>query len=697
MLEGSVPASRSLPFSERRAGRGRHFSPGETLSPLPPAGSPPVHQYRPEIDGLRALAIVPVVLFHAKVKGVSGGFVGVDIFFVISGYLISSIILADLAAGKFSLARFYERRFRRIFPALFAVALFCIVGAGILFTPAQYDSFGKSLVAMTAFVSNVYFRRIAGNEGYFAGLVENEPLLHTWSLSVEEQFYIFLPMSLLLVSFFRPRLIPALIVAVLVLSFGVSIWAVAVRPPGAFYYLPSRAWELLLGALLATRVLRPLSNRVIRELAGFAGLALIAYSVAFFSKATPFPGLAAAAPCMGAWLLIYSTDGGNSTAKSLLRAWPLVWIGLISYSLYIWHWPLMVFTRVFTLADPSAVQAAALVATSVVVAAASYRWIETPFRRGKSLLTRRQVLWSGALTSAAFSGLGLLIVVTDGFPQRFDPATRAFIESNTARKSDNGYDITADCLNFQKDPRSIEDISTCPIGGTKPVKVQFWGDSHVAQLYFLIQKLQKEGAFGDREVFFTMSAGCPPATSFNNALPKYHCDSFSAVAKARALQPDVDAVFIGFSSWWTVGNGKVCRFENGRCVRSLSESEARQTYLDELRDTIRTLRASGKKVIVALPFPNYDRDIPDLLIHNRLWSGWGSTLQPRNETVPEFAERMRQVASAEGAVVFDPAQSLCRASGCIFERDGVSLYHDSNHLASSQLGVVEDALKDAFR
>jgi peptidoglycan/LPS O-acetylase OafA/YrhL len=350
-------------------------------------------RHRADIDGLRAIAVVPVVLFHAGVSRVSGGFVGVDIFFVISGYLITSLILGEMAEGRFSLASFYERRIRRIFPALFAVLAVCVVVAALLFLPRELKSFDRSLLATTFFVSNIYFY---SGLGYFAAPPDTLPLLHTWSLAIEEQFYIVFPLLLSLVIAFGRRVWIGLIAALFLLSLAASIWVTRLNPDAAFYLAPMRVWELMLGALLAARLLPRIGSQAVREMLALAGIALIGYAVFAFSPATPFPGSAALIPCLGAALVIYAgEDDGTTLAGKVLSLWPLAFVGLISYSLYLWHWPLLVFARYWTIVPLTVWQSAAIVTTSFILAAFSWRYIEQPFLRKRPAIPRRILLLGG--------------------------------------------------------------------------------------------------------------------------------------------------------------------------------------------------------------------------------------------------------------------------------------------------------------
>jgi peptidoglycan/LPS O-acetylase OafA/YrhL len=327
------------------------------------AGGP---RYRPDIDGLRAVAIVPVVLHHADVPGFGGGYVGVDVFFVISGYLITRLLLAEAEDGGISIMRFYARRVRRIAPAL-------LIG-GLAVLPAE-DLLreAKNAVATLAFASNI---RFAGLTGYFDDAATEQLLLHTWSLAVEEQYYLVFPLLLAAAIRARAALRP-LLWAVTMLSFAGAVRWVAIDPTFAFYMLPARAWELLGGALLASGAVPAVYARRAREAASVLGFVLIAASVFFYAPQTNFPGVAALPPVLGAMLLIHAGDG-TATGRLLSRPLP-VGIGLISYSLYLWHWPILVLREQFIVA-PGAAGVAAAIALSVALAWASWRWVERPFR-----------------------------------------------------------------------------------------------------------------------------------------------------------------------------------------------------------------------------------------------------------------------------------------------------------------------------
>ncbi|WP_298012503.1 acyltransferase family protein [uncultured Castellaniella sp.] len=373
-------------------------------------------KYRPEVDGLRAVAVLAVMLFHAKIPGFPGGFVGVDVFFVISGYLITGILLRELDSDSFSIVAFYERRVRRILPALFLVLLACIPLGWFLMSPYDFQRLGQGMMAVIAFVSNILFWRTTD---YFADTADN-PLLHTWSLGVEEQFYIFFPLFLWCVwRYARGWLAWAMVLAAAV-SLAISAWWVQsgwVVP--AFYLIPTRAFELLLGALLAGAALRgrlPDPGEKISGALAWAGLGAIVWAVAMFSKDTPFPGWHALAPAAGA-ALVLAFVRADSVLGRLLSWRAMVGVGLISYSAYLWHQPVFAFSHLAGW-KPGLAASLGLIAASLLLAWLSWRYVEHPFRN-RARMSRRAVFGWAGVVSAGLLGCGAWLVATGGVASRY--------------------------------------------------------------------------------------------------------------------------------------------------------------------------------------------------------------------------------------------------------------------------------------
>jgi peptidoglycan/LPS O-acetylase OafA/YrhL len=363
---------------------------------------------------LRALAVLPVIFFHGGFDLFSGGFVGVDIFFVISGYLITSIIFTEIRSGTFSLLNFYERRARRILPALFLVVAACIPFAWLWLTPSHMREFTDSVRYLAVFVSNIYFYTVSG---YFGPRAELEPLLHTWSLSVEEQYYVLYPLLVLMLWKYAPRAIPFVLLGLAVGSLAYANYEVVQNPFAAFFLLPSRLWELMLGSLLAYLVVQGTLKVKSRQATSLLGLCLILYAVFAFSNNTSTPSVYTLIPTVGAALIILCATP-ETHVGALLGSKPFVGMGLISYSAYLWHQPIFAFARHESLADPSPPVMLALILLSLGLAWFSWRFVEQPFRRREWIKQKRVFAISGLL-SAVFLTFGILGKTTEGYAFRF--------------------------------------------------------------------------------------------------------------------------------------------------------------------------------------------------------------------------------------------------------------------------------------
>ena len=597
--------------------------------------------YRPDIDGLRALAVVPVVLFHAGLVGFSGGYVGVDVFFVISGYLITRLIHDEMSAGRFSVARFYERRIRRIFPALFAVLAASTVAAAFWFMPIDFDAFSDSLAGAALSVSNFVFWREAG---YFAGPSDLKPLLHTWSLGVEEQFYVVFPLVLLALHRYARRFLPAVLAAVVVASFALSVWGTRHHTGAAFYLLPFRAWELGLGALLAVGVVPALKRRVAAELLAMAGLLLILVPVFTYTPETRFPGWAALPPTLGAALLIYAAPQAASIG-GMLRLRPLVFIGLLSYSLYLWHWPLIVFTRYRMPADLDFATSCTLVSASVVAAYASWRWIEQPFRRARAPGHRRAVFAAGGAAVAATVAVASVGSLTAGLPQRLSPEAQRYAAMLDKHKYFGIYDRGTCFLDYDQSAEDY-DPATC-LAADRPGGILIYGDSFAAHLFPGLRALDPADA-----VRQYTATSCRPIRTANE-----RCNAFYERFLTDIL-PRAQASTIVLSAFWAP------------YFNRLGPAEFRA----RVSATVAAIQATGKRVLLFGQTPTYPRPVPYTLA---LAGSAMNRLPARDARLTNTL--LREIADELGATFLDPYQVACDEFSCIAAEGGAPFHWDTGH------------------
>ena len=664
----------------------------------------PALTYRPEIDGLRALAVIPVVFYHAGLALFHGGFVGVDVFFVISGFLITSIIWHDVVNGRFSYAKFYDRRIRRILPAIFVMAVVCIIIGTIILIPVEFGQFGRSLIAMSLFVSNLFFRENVGVAGYFDNAVDPPLVIHTWSLSIEEQFYILFPTLMLLLHRFARRHVTGAIVVAIAVSFACSATLVHARPSDAFYLITSRAWELLIGSLLAVRSFpllasTPLASktsaaRTLREVVAAAGVVLILLAVFCFTDATPFPGPNALLPCVGAWLIIYAGGQGPSVVSRGLSLAPIVFIGRISYSLYLWHWPVIAATKYLSMGQLSFVKTVAALAISLVAAVLSYRYVETPLRYAWPKMPRRSLFLGAGTATACMVLAGVAISVSGGFPGRFDKSTIALVDANLAIAKDNTGEPL--CDNYRRKVSGVADLLTCPIGAGAKKNIFVWGDSHAEELRPVMETLHREGALDGRGAIFAIAPACVPSLTMDRPDRQLHCATIAKYSWERANADDIDTVVIFYTGWRTSKDGDLCRVDGQDCI-PLTKQDALSTLASEFADHIRALKAKKKRVVIGLSDPTYSMPLPQYEILKATVPRL-TMLKPLSRS--DFAEtrdRLARVAKEDGALVFDARKSLCTGETCVYEQGGVSIYVDDNHVARSKIGLFHDNLRDVLK
>ena len=611
--------------------------------------------YRPDIDGLRAVAVLLVLAFHLQINRVGGGYVGVDVFFVISGFLISTVILQHLDQSRFSLAGFYERRIRRIVPALIVLLFATIWPAYKFLLPSEMVDYAKSFIAATFSFSNFFF---LSQSGYFDAPASAKPLLHTWSLAVEEQFYIFLPLFLMAIRRLTPRLQRGLVAVVAAASLIVSIFGAYHNHDAAFYLPHTRAWELLLGTLLAMNFFPELSSAIWRNILSLLGLIAIVGAGLFYKPATIFPGAAALLPCLGAALIIHAGRAGTSIVGRVLSFRPVVFVGLISYSLYLWHWPLIVFQSsdgLLLQGHSPRVTKTVLIAASLVLATLSWKFVEQPFRRGRLSLSRATI-FSAASVAALLSLLsGSVILANHGFPNRY-PAeavqVATFLE-NTDAKTRVPY-RTGTC--FITSGQTFRDFnsSVCLQADKHRRNMLLMGDSHAAQLWFGLSQ-----TYSDVNLMQATASGCKPTLDQSQSIEARCSGLIDFMYSTFLPNHHVDALVL--AAHWDAGD------------------------LARLRQTLEWTRSRGIEVILFGPIVQYDSPLPQLLAlsikaqHPALPAEHRIAYYQNVDT--EMIELARSIPGVRYVSYF---QMLCPKDSCIeYANPGVPLQYDGAHLTSN--------------
>jgi peptidoglycan/LPS O-acetylase OafA/YrhL len=619
-----------------------------------------LQEFRPDIQGLRAVAIVPVVAYHAFGGLVPGGFVGVDVFFVISGFLITRILVREIEAGSFSVAAFYARRVRRLFPALFAMLAATLVAGLALLPPEPLAALGTSTAWTAIFAANFHQERTLG---YFAEAAELQPLLHTWSLGVEEQFYITFPLFLAAVHRFFPRRLRLAVWMGVLGSLAWSVRLVMVDPDGAFYLPQSRAFELGIGALLALGAVPTLARASarVRDALSLTGIGMIVAAFVAIDARTPYPGLAALLPCLGTALVIHAGDGRETAAARLLRLAPLQYVGAVSYSLYLWHWPVLVFTRYVVLDELDAAGLAAALAIAFGLASLSYHWIERPVLGWRAGSMR--VFAGGVALVLAVGLVGLAVARSDGLPQRFDA------RSLDAFAAAGDFSRARDACHFDGSPANY--ARSCVFGAPgAPATVAVWADSFGAELSVALgERLTREG----RAVRQLTASSCPPALGYNRWNRPLCARHNRAMLDALVADPAIETVVL-FADYGGYGDD-------------------RPRVIAGLREAALALHAAGKRIVLVYPLPTPRFDVPKAsgLI---AWRGgdpqaWGARAPDPAALATERS--LDALARAVDGEAVRPAVALCANGFCrTTGPDGAALYFDDRHLSLSGARLVLD-------
>jgi len=664
--------------------------------------------YRRDIDGLRAVAVLAVVFYHAGL-GFPGGFVGVDVFFVISGFLITSIIIKEMKNGTFCMVNFWERRVRRILPTSIVTLMVVFIAGWFLLLPSAFLDLSKSVISQVLFVSNIYFWRTTN---YFSPTSEQKPLLNTWSLAVEEQFYFFFPLAVMAVWWawtrwqknkpdrilgttnhtnlhekVEPAIPPIdtaplatspigeqrdwalfwLFAAVALLSFGLSIWGVKAQPYATFFLLPSRAWELLCGAMLAVLPARSwsASHWIRQAMAGF-GVVGVLVPVFFYSHSTAFPGIAALPPCLGAVLLIWANENPlqPTWAGRLLSLKLLVFVGLISYSLYLWHWPIFAFFRYWELVPYSSGFRFALVGAGFVVAVASYYFVEQPFRRKVVFQSRRGIFLAALCGSCVLLIAGLGVLSLGGAPTRFAEEVlatdRAAVDIGFAESHK-----PADIIN--------DNIGKIGVAGGEGVDVLVWGDSHAMAIVPAVGKGINALGLSGRVITHSETA---PIQNFSR-ISQYGLENDSMDWANAALDyiklKDVSAVILMAN--WEQHIGKPKGGEIG-------------DFDIQLMETVETISKVGAIPILILEMPRYAAPVPRILAHQVTFNSVANDFweKSKNHSYPlTDRKNLLEALREKGALVIDPKPNFSNEGSTSYPgiKNGIILFRDAGHLTPS--------------
>lgn len=655
--------------------------------------------YRREVDGLRALAVLPVIFFHAGYQAFSGGFVGVDIFFVISGYLITSIILAEKQAGTFSLLNFYERRARRILPALFFVMLVCLPFAWFWLAPKDLTEFSKSLKNVPIFISNILFYK---ETGYFDTAAELKPLLHTWSLAVEEQYYLFFPALLTAIWILEKKFIISLLAVIFLTSLFYAHHLITIKPSAAFYLLPSRLWEILIGALIAFYMVNKDLQKfkpVTEQSASIIGLVLILYSIFFFNAETPFPSFYTLFPTIGAALIIIFANNKNFVGQLLGTSF-LVGIGLISYSTYLWHQPLLVFARHRNIGELSSYLILILTLLSFIFAYFTWKYVEQPFRN-RLQFTSKSILLFAISCSVFFISIGFIGKAYKGFPERFKniPASILLsLEPNNLR---------VDCNNEPKDGAlDSHDVDFCAIGNTleKP-SIAVFGDSHSMALLPAFNAAGKD--LGLSLVHIGLG-GCPPLMNVDIINGNYRFGVCSNLAKRGyeyVVKNGIKKVFL-VARWSLYTDGKYdgskMYFMGLSPTYAKSKEISRELFTKSLNETVKAYQAVGVDLYLVAQVPLQKIDSNKLYGQMYSFAGVDKQAMVNQLSISKIEHKSLQMFTRTifsdyvmnnqfNLIVLDDI--FCNESVCLIGQADKSFYSDEGHLSNFGALMATDRIK----
>jgi peptidoglycan/LPS O-acetylase OafA/YrhL len=631
---------------------------------------------------MRAVAVTAVVLYHAAVPGFNGGYVGVDVFFVISGYLITQLLVRpEHRAAREQLADFYLRRGRRILPALAVVSVLAAFAALLILLPSDLRRFGRYLTATTAFVGNIAAR----TEGYFANDFSPQVLMHLWSIGVEEQFYLAYPILMLLLARFVPRNRLWILSALAAASFGLCVWASTHVPVVNYYFPVTRAWELLLGAIVALSSVTAFKQRALNEALTAASLAILAVTFFSYDSSLRYPGALTLAPCVATACLLGVGQARETTAARFLSLGPIAFTGLISYSLYLWHWPILAFFRYYFVEEPGLLARCSLIAATYLVAAVSWKAIEQPIRTRAFMKSNRTFVTAAVSFTAVLLAVGIVLWSSQGFPGRFSERVQAVVGTGSAF-----HPGLAGCV---RPAETIRSGDLCRFGSPEaPKRVVVWGDSHAMALLPAYEKLALEH---DAQLYFAVTAACAPLLGVvdDSQLERtqLRCVRFNdAVVEALARLDPALVILNAYWAYYDVASA------DGRAPSS--EQSALRWGLGQ---TLSTIESGKRSVCVVEDVPILKYLVPHALAMALRRNVADDYIAISREAALHQGERLRNdlhALQAHGAslTIADPKDVLCAEDSCAFQARGLPLYRDTNHLNMAGAAFVSSTLEPCF-
>jgi peptidoglycan/LPS O-acetylase OafA/YrhL len=652
-------------------------------------------QFRADIDGLRAIAVLMVALYHAKVGVVSAGYVGVDVFLVISGFLITGILASQIEAGRFSAPTFLRRRVRRLMPAVVVMVAATLIASLGLLGPRDLRTLAGAAVAVLALVANFFFW---GRQGYFQEQVPEQPLLHTWSLGLEEQYYLVFPVCVLLVCRLQPQLRVPVLATATVAFVALSVVLTPYHPGAAFYLLPARAWEFLLGGLIALAAARRPASRALAEVLAASGLAGILFSGVALSRTTPYPGVAALLPA-GATALVIWANRRPTIAGRVLSTPALVAVGLMSYSIYLWHWPVLTLARYYTGRDLVPLETIAALAVIGVLSYVSWRFVERRFRLGLAATAPVRPLTPILFIAGGILVMAALIVARDGLPGRLPAQALLFDRSGNPEAA-----AANPCLRTAVERASERGLCQLAAAQGTPERILLWGDSHANAVAPAMAAL---GAMRGRSVWQASYSGCPPVlgVSVAHTPPTHDCAAFNSLVLREIDELRITRVLL--AAYWTAylpdrPDPVVARlldpYSRSSELAGGSAVQNRRSLERALQRTVGALRERRVEVWIMRDVPAQTGFVPLMLARaatvGRDYGALGISL----------TEHRRAQARVDGLLdglgtghLLDPAAILCATGTCLCSTDGESLYIDSNHLSEAGANMLLPLLDPIFR